>query len=100
MYIAFYVPTDELVPTRLRLKVDGLDVYYRRTYDEFAYEFEIFGNTTLEQGEEIVRRLADIMCSQSYDHGAEWRVTNIELIKGLDWNSAAWKVSFRMNDSY
>lgn len=43
------------------------------------------------------------MCNQSYDHGSEWRTTNIECIEFSDnwWSkSGKWQVTFRIKDSY
>lgn len=42
MKVKFYIPKDETIPTRLRLKVDERDVYYESVKDKFAYDFQFF----------------------------------------------------------
>lgn len=98
--IEFFIPKYEEIPTKLRLKIDDKDVIYKRSHNEFAYEFEVYGINAADEGLEVVKRLSEIMCDQSYDHGSEWRVTKTEQTKELGFNSATWKVSFRIRDSY
>lgn len=76
MNVEFYIPKSEIIPTRLVLKVDGEQVGYRRLQDQFGYDFQYL-NITEEKAVEITKHLASIMCSQSYDHGSEWRVVSI-----------------------
>lgn len=46
MKIEFYIPKDEEIPTRLRLKVDdSIDVYYKKLSNVFAYTFEFLSKT-------------------------------------------------------
>ena len=43
------------------------------------------------------------MCNQSYDHGKEWRVANIEWIdfRDTDYGKCGlWLVKFRIRDIY
>ena len=74
MTIRFFIPSDQDIPTDLRLKADDVHVYYRRLPNvPLAYEFDLY-TEDLEKAEAIVYEIARIMCRQSYDHGSEWRV--------------------------
>lgn len=101
MKIEFYIPKDQTIPTQLRLKVDGMDVYYDKVSDVFAYDFTMWGKAR-EHGTAIVDELVHILCNQSYDHGSEWRETKREVIeKGvMDWEPTVIRVHFRIKDSY
>lgn len=101
--IKFYIPEDQIIPTKLRLKKDKVHIYYTRLNNKFGYEFELYELDSEEQGEEIVKETANIMCNQSYDHGQEWRVVSIDCIEFNDENwrkSGKWQVEFRIKDSY
>lgn len=101
--IKFYIPEDQIIPTKLRLKKDDINIYYERLNDKFGYEFELYEINDKEQGEEIVKEIANIMCNQSYNHGQEWRIVNIQCIEFNDnsWiKNGKWEVEFRIRDSY
>lgn len=98
MDIKFYVPKDEIIPTQLRLEVDGKIVVYNRVSDKFAYDFEVY-HATREEAEEIVNQIVRKMCYQSYDHGAEWRVINKEILYH-SYASYTIRVHFRIKDCY
>ncbi len=101
--IEFYIPKDQIIPTKLRLKKDKVHIYYERLNDKFGYEFELYEIDDKEQGENIVEEIANMMCSQSYNHGQEWRIINIECVEFNDnsWGkSGKWQVEFRIKDSY
>lgn len=101
--LKFYIPEDQEIPTKLRLKKDKVHIYYERLNDKFGYEFELYELDSKEQGEDIVRETANIMCNQSYDHGQEWGVVSIDCIEFNDnsWGkSGKWQVEFRIRDSY
>ena len=66
------------IPTQLCLKVDDAKVFYKRLSESFGYEFEIYDND--EKAMKIAKKIVSIMESQSYDHGSEWRHTEIEII--------------------
>ena len=54
MKIEFYIPKDEMIPTRLRVKVDEtIDVYYKRLPNEFGFKFDFF---------KFYRRIDGIVC--------------------------------------
>lgn len=101
MKIEFYIPKDEEIPTRLRLKVDdSIDVYYKKLSNVFAYTFEFFvQNVNLEIATEIVDEIVSRMKSQSYDHGAQWRECGARDIVNDEY-SLSITVYFRMRDSY
>lgn len=101
--IEFYIPEDQIIPTKLRLKKDKVHIYYERLNDKFGYEFELYEIDDKEQGENIVEEIANMMCSQSYNHGQEWRIINIECVEFNDYSwgkSGKWQVEFRIKDSY
>ena len=101
MKIEFYIPKDEEIPTRLRLKVDdSIDVYYKKLSNVFAYTFEFFvQNVNLEIATEIVDEIVSRMKSQSYDHGAQWRECGaLDIVN--DEYSLSITVYFRVRDSY
>ena len=99
--IEFYIPKDEEIPTRLRLKVDdSIDVYYKKLSNVFAYTFEFFvQNVNLEIATEIVDEIVSRMKSQSYDHGAQWRECGARDIVNDEY-SLSITVYFRVRDSY
>ena len=101
MNIEFYIPKDQVIPTRLRLKVDDEDVYYALVPHQFGYDFEYFG-ISAERAMEITEHLASVMCDQSYDHGSEWRVVSIEPVEqdGRYKVGEIVRVLFRIRDSY
>ena len=101
MKIEFYIPKDQTIPTRLRLKVDGLDVYYDKVDDAFAYDFTLWGKAR-ENGTAIVDEIVRRLCNQSYDHGSEWRETKREVIEEgvMDWEPIVIRVYFRVKDIY
>lgn len=101
MKIEFYIPKDETIPTRLRVKADGnIDVYYSRLSNAFGYKFEFFRHQGVSLGmataitDEIVSR----MVSQSYDHGAQWRECGIREIVLNDFELSI-TVFFRVRDA-
>lgn len=106
--IEFYIPERETIPTKLRLiieKDEGKDitVYYERLEESFGYNFELYDITSEDEAKEIISQIAEIMCNQSYDHGQEWRVENIEKLS-CDINNfiskAEYNVLFRIRDMY
>lgn len=106
--IEFYIPEREIIPTKLRLiieKDEGKDitVYYERLEESFGYNFELYDITSEDEAKEIISQIAEIMCNQSYDHGQEWRVENIEKLS-CDINNfiskAEYNVLFRIRDMY
>lgn len=104
MDIKFYIPSDETIPTKLRLLANGKIVNYNKVHDKFAYDFTVY-HATEEASKEIVDEIVRRMCHQSYDHGAEWRVTNKEVIEtfviGDNYTlSCTIRVSFYIKDSY
>lgn len=101
MKIEFYIPKDETIPTQLRLKVDGMDVYYEKVHNDFAYDFTLWGKAR-ENSTAIVDAIVRRMCSQSYDHGAEWRERNRETIEHgpEEWSALVIRVYFRIKDAY
>lgn len=100
MSIEFYIPENEMIPTRLRLKVDGKDVYYERSMGCFGYDFEVF-DATNEEAVELATQLGRLMESQSYDHGASWRIVSVGLVdqEERDHIAPIARVIFRLRDA-
>ncbi len=106
--IEFYIPEGEIIPTKLRLLVskdEGKDiqVHYKSLEESFGYNFELYDITSEEEAENIVKEIAQKMCNQSYDHGQEWRVENIEKLSceiNYAFQKAEYNVLFRIRDSY
>lgn len=77
--IEFYKIDREKIPTGLRLLVDDeIQVAYERLHDKFGYHFEINKPMDEEYARGIIDDIVRMMEIQSYDHGAEWVVTDIE----------------------
>lgn len=89
------------IPTQLCLKVDNTKVFYKGLTESFGYEFQIY-RCSDEEAIRIVKEIVSIMESQSYDHGAEWRHTNIEIIsKDREiYEPCVVRAHFRIKDSY
>ena len=92
----FDIPDNQVIPTHLRIKKGNVKVYYNRVDRDFdfGYEFSIYDNYDCDN-EEIVKEVANIMCNQSYDHGAEWRITEIKKVK-----DNTYRVFFRVKDAF
>lgn len=101
MNIKFFVPKEEVIPTRLRLMVDGKHVDYKIVDNEFAYDFQFY-DTEEKECLMIAEELAQIMSFQSEDHGQSWRVTDISIVEQEEKYAVGTivRVSFRIRDSY
>lgn len=103
MEIKFHIPSDQIVPTKLRLIADGLHVYYMQLWDCFGYRFEVFAIPGEKLEEERARRIVDeiarVMCEQSYDHGVSWRIESIKMLADNSGISYGYDVKFRVRDA-
>lgn len=76
--IEFYKIEREEIPTGLRLMVDDeIQISYEKMENAFGYHFSIHKPIDLETATEIINEITKKMERQSYDHGAEWRMTEI-----------------------
>ena len=101
MKIEFYVPEYQVIPTQLRVKVNGsIDVYYARLPDAFGFKFDFFKSqgATLEVATAITDEIVSRMIWQSYDHGAQWRECGVREIVNDEWNLSI-TVFFRVRDA-
>lgn len=95
----------QIVQTGLAVEVDGIRVDYRRIPGKFAYEFmvSLIINETLDPNliEATIDQVVNSMCSQSYDHGFEWRETGVRET-AIDSRTGEYTaiVYFRSKDSY
>jgi len=95
------------VQTGLAVKVDGKRVDYKRREHGLSYEFVIgIGEDKdwckdVKEARETVNKLVKAMVSQSYDHGAQWRITELqEDTTGVSrYEQYAAIVSFRVRDA-
>lgn len=101
MNIKFYIPKNEIIPTSLKLSVNGEQVEYKKVENMFAYDFHFFNHTEYESLV-IAREIAEIMCDQSYDHGKAWRATDISIVQQEERYSfgVIVRVKFRIRDSW
>lgn len=102
MDIKFFIPNGLKIPTTLCLIMDGEYIYYRRLHDAFGYDFEFCTDQSDESAIEKAKKIAEIMSSQSYDHGSEWRITSVEIVPQEDRYKIApiVRVMFRIKDTY
>lgn len=98
-----YKVEHETIPTKLRLMVEDTDItinYYR---SDKGWEFSIYNITSAEQAQAIIDQITSMMCAQSYDHGQEWRVSEV-IQNRCEINNlfkvAEFTVVFRIKDSY
>ena len=102
MKIEFYIPSDEFIPSTLRLKVDDeIDVYYEKLQTDFGYRFTFLKfqqGVSRETATEIVNQIVDRMVSLSYDHGSQWRENGVRHIVENDYELNI-TVFFRVRDA-
>jgi hypothetical protein len=71
---------NEVIPTRMVIRVDGVDVIYNPLPDKFGYNFCMPSIKDEKKAIEIAEGIASVMENQSYDHGAQWRRTSVEVV--------------------
>lgn len=104
--IEFYIPEGEKIPTKMRLRKGDIQVIYKRELSlvsDISYSFEVFNIKDEETGEAIVKEIADLLMSQSYNHGQEWRVSEMILSESDfedPFNNGTWIVNFDIRDSW
>lgn len=94
---------NEKILTRLAVMVDSkIQVHYKRCVDKFGFIFSVYGAESKEVAMQCLDEIVSIMEHQSYDHGAEWRKTNITDITDCNESYAPFEfeVEFRIKDSY
>ena len=99
MKIEFYIPKDEKIPTDLRLKVDGIDVYYERIKGGFRFYVYVDSD---EKALGIVKAITEQMIfdHDESQHGVSWCTVSMEVITD-EWGFRRivdWK--YRVRDSY
>lgn len=99
--IRFYIPSDEIIPTALRLYVGDVYVAYERIEGGFRFY------TYLENEEEainVVKEIVDQMISDHDEsqHGFSWRTVSLEVVPQEERYKIGtiieWK--YRVRDSY
>ena len=99
MKIDFYIPTYQIIPTQLRVKVDDtVDVYYDRVTNGWKFRFFRSQGVTLEMAVAITDEIVSRMIWQSYDHGAQWRECGVREIVDDEWELSI-TVFFRVRDA-
>lgn len=99
MNIEFYIPKDEKIPTDLRLKVDGVDVYYERI--KGGFRFQIYVDTdeaALEIAKEITQQM--IWDHDESQHGVSWITVSLELVEDERKFRRIVEWKYRVRDSY
>ena len=99
MKIEFYIPKDEKIPTDLRLKVDGIDVYYERIKGGFRFYVYVDSD---EKALEIVKAITEQMIfdHDESQHGVSWRTVSIEIAEDTWWFKRIIDWKYRVRDSY
>lgn len=93
----------QIVQTGLAVDVDGIRVDYRKVPGEFAYEFTVLCEQSFAPNsiDVAIDQVVSVMCSQSYDHGSEWRETGVRETSFDPWTGEyTVTVYFRIKDSY
>lgn len=90
---------DQQLMTHLEAKVDDIWVKYHRVDNAFAYIFRIIDTVPVDRAEAAVREIVSIFEGQSYDHGAEWRLTTFLRLNN-DFGHLVFRADFRIRDSY
>lgn len=101
MDIKFYVPSDETIPTDLRLYADGTYVEYFRVNGGFRFYVS-------EDDEEKAMQIASAIVDQmkhdhdESEHGVSWRTVSLNIVPQDDrfkmGTIIEWK--YRVRDSY
>lgn len=97
--IKFYIPKDETIPTVLRLKVDDVDVTYRRVENGFEFTISVDSDDkALKIANEIISKMK--LEHDEPQHGVSWRTVSVVIIPTrLDFERVVlWK--YRVRDSY
>ena len=93
----------QIVQTGLAVEVDGIRVDYLKIPGKFAYQFTVFceQSEVTESVNVAIDKVISAMCSQSYDHGSEWRETGVRETS-FDPRTGEYTVTvyFRVKDSY
>lgn len=100
----FCIPEGISIPTDLKVKKGKIIVNYHRDCDDsMTWHFTVYNAGSSSEADNIIHEIIQLMCDQSFDHGAEWRMTSCEMGDScfnnfLDY--ADFKVSFRIKDSW
>lgn len=88
--IEFYIPQNEIVPTRLRLRIDDKYVEYKQdTSTSFVFNF--YNEWTQEEAEYAIKRIAKVIERQSDNGYTKFELFDLELC-GL----TSYRVKFRI----
>ena len=86
MDVKFYIPGNAVIPTSLKLIVDGryIVTYEKAIADSnlpygFAYDFTFRNNIANRKA--VMDEIVSILYRQSYDHGVQWRETKRQVIR-------------------
>lgn len=102
------INTHQQVQTGLAVEVNGRWIDYEPLNDTFGYKFwTTIGinedeEKAVKEADAAIDEIISAMCSQSYDHGAVWRLTSKEVSEEyLDrYGQYYVKAYFRIKDSY
>lgn len=98
-YITFYIPSDQIIPTDLRLKVGSVHILYERI--PFGYKFTVYKSDDEKAKQivdEVIRQM--IIDSDGPETGTSLVSVSIKEIPHA-WSGAhAYEWIYRVRDSY
>lgn len=93
----------EKLKTSLNIEIEGTNIEYGKIpsglvngWNGIVYYIK---TDNIEKHHEVVLKLIEQLELQSYDHGSEWRKTQVETVKCNEYCQIS-IVSFRVKDSY
>ena len=98
-YICFYIPSDQLIPTDLRLLVGDVKVKYSRI--QYGFVFEVF-HPDAEKAKHVVDEIVSQMLFDHDEshHGVTWETVSLEEMEKTWPISYVYVWHYRVRDSY
>lgn len=87
--IDFYIPDDEIIPRKLRLKYNDKIIEY--TVERNEYTFRLLNDWKIEEAEQAIRDIADMFEKRKFD---DYRLKVDARIEWIGYNS--YRVSFKV----
>lgn len=90
--IDFYIPDDEIIPRKLRLKYNDKIIEY--TVERNEYTFRLLNDWKTEEAEQAIRDIADMFEKRKFD---DYRLKVDARIEWIGYNS--YRVSFKVYEA-